>query len=39
LRNPIGFVNLESDLSNYRKQHITGSLVYSNFKVWTYFFA
>jgi hypothetical protein len=24
---------LERDLSNYRKHHITGSLVYSNFKV------
>jgi hypothetical protein len=29
----IGFPKLESDLSNYHKQHITGSLVYSNFKV------
>lgn len=28
-----GFLKLESELSNYRKQHITGSLVYSNFKV------
>jgi hypothetical protein len=28
-------VKLERDLSRYRKQHITGSLVYSNFKVHT----
>jgi hypothetical protein len=33
LSKTIGFPNLERDLSNYRKQHITGSLVYSNFKV------
>lgn len=35
LSKSIGFTNLESDLSSYRKQHITGSLVYSNFKVRT----
>jgi hypothetical protein len=29
----IGFSKLERDLSNYRRQHITGSLFYSNFKV------
>jgi hypothetical protein len=29
----IGFPKLERDLSNYRRQHITGSLFYSNFKV------
>lgn len=33
LTRSIGFPKLERDLSNYRKQHITGSLVYSNFKV------
>jgi hypothetical protein len=39
LTKTISFLKLESDLSNYRKQHITDSLVYSNFKVWTYSFA
>jgi hypothetical protein len=29
----IGFLKLEQDQSNYRRQHITGSLFYSNFKV------
>jgi hypothetical protein len=29
----IGFLKLERDLSNYRRQHIIGSLFYSNFKV------
>ena len=29
----IGFLKLENELSNYRKQHITDSLVYLNFKV------
>jgi hypothetical protein len=29
----IGFPNLERDISNYRRQHITGSLFYLNFKV------
>jgi hypothetical protein len=33
LSNSIGFPKLEQDLSNYRRQHITGSLFYSNFKV------
>jgi hypothetical protein len=31
----IGFPKLERVLSSYRKQHIIGSLVYSNFKVHT----
>jgi hypothetical protein len=29
----IGFPKLEQDLSNYRRQHVTESLFYSNFKV------
>ena len=33
LSRTIGFPKLERDLSDYRKQHITRSLVYSNFKV------
>jgi hypothetical protein len=33
LSKTIGFSKLERDLSNYRRQHITGSLFYSNFKV------
>jgi hypothetical protein len=33
LSRSIGFPKLERDLSNYRRQHITGSLFYSNFKV------
>jgi hypothetical protein len=33
LSKAIGFLKLERDLSNYRRQHITGSLFYSNFKV------
>jgi hypothetical protein len=33
LSNSIVFPKLEQDLSNYRRQHITGSLFYSNFKV------
>jgi hypothetical protein len=33
LSKSIGFPKLERDLSNYRRQHITGSLFYSNFKV------
>jgi hypothetical protein len=28
-----GFPKLESDISGYRRQHIVGSLFYSNFKV------
>jgi hypothetical protein len=31
----IGLLKLERDLSNYKRQHITGSLFYSNFKVQT----
>jgi hypothetical protein len=33
LSRSIGFLKLERDLSNYRRQHITGSLFYSNFRV------
>jgi hypothetical protein len=33
LSKTIGFLKLEWDLSNYRRQLITGSLFYSNFKV------
>jgi hypothetical protein len=33
LSKSIRFLKLEQDLSNYRRQHITGSLFYSNFKV------
>jgi hypothetical protein len=33
LSKSIEFSKLERDLSNYRRQHITGSLFYSNFKV------
>jgi hypothetical protein len=33
LSKSIGFSKLERDLSNYRRQHITVSLFYSNFKV------
>jgi hypothetical protein len=29
----VGFPKLESDISGYRRQHIVGSLFYSNFKV------
>jgi hypothetical protein len=29
----IGFPKLEADISRYRRQHILGSLFYSNFKV------
>jgi hypothetical protein len=29
----VGFLKLEADLSRYRRQHIVGSLFYSNFKV------
>jgi adenine-specific DNA methylase len=29
----IGFLKLETDISRYRRQHIVGSLFYSNFKV------
>jgi hypothetical protein len=33
LSKSVGFPKLETDLSRYRRQHITGSLFYSNFKV------
>jgi hypothetical protein len=33
LSKTIGFPKLEQDHSNYRRQHIVGSLFYSNFKV------
>jgi hypothetical protein len=33
----IGFPKLERDISCYRRQHIIGSLFYSNFKVSTFF--
>ena len=29
----VGFPKLEADISRYRRQHIAGSLFYSNFKV------
>jgi methylmalonyl-CoA mutase cobalamin-binding subunit len=29
----VGFPKLEADISSYRRQHILGSLFYSNFKV------
>jgi hypothetical protein len=33
LSKSIGFLNLEKDINCYRRQHIIGSLFYSNFKV------
>jgi hypothetical protein len=33
LSRSLGFPKLESDISDYRRQHIVGSLFYSNFKV------
>jgi len=33
LSKTIGFPKLERDLSNYRRQHNTGILFYSNFKL------
>jgi hypothetical protein len=33
LSKSVGFPKLEADISGYRRQHIVGSLVYSNFKV------
>jgi hypothetical protein len=33
LSKSVGFPKLETDLSRYRRQHIVGSLFYSNFKV------
>jgi hypothetical protein len=36
LSKSIGFPKLETDISRYRRQHIVGSLFYSNFKVKTF---
>jgi hypothetical protein len=36
LSKSIGFPKLETDISRYRRQHIVGSLFYSNFKVTTF---
>jgi hypothetical protein len=36
LSKSIGFPKLETDISRYRRQHIIGSLFYSNFKVKTF---
>jgi hypothetical protein len=33
LSKSVGFPKLEADISSYRRQHIAGSLFYSNFKV------
>jgi hypothetical protein len=33
LSKSIGFPKLKTDISRYRRQHIVGSLFYSNFKV------
>jgi hypothetical protein len=33
LSKSVGFLKLETDISFYRRQHIIGSLFYSNFKV------
>jgi hypothetical protein len=33
LSKSVGFLKLEADISRYRRQHIVGSLFYSNFKV------
>jgi hypothetical protein len=33
LSKSVGFPKLEADISSYRRQHIIGSLFYSNFKV------
>jgi hypothetical protein len=37
LSKSIGFPKLEADISRYRRQHIVGSLFYSNFKVKLFF--
>jgi hypothetical protein len=37
LSKSIGFPKLEADISRYRRQHIVGSLFYSNFKVKIFF--
>jgi hypothetical protein len=36
LSKSIGFSKLKTDISRYRRQHIIGSLFYSNFKVKTF---
>jgi hypothetical protein len=36
LSKSIGFPKLETDRSRYRRQHLVGSLFYSNFKVKTF---
>jgi hypothetical protein len=36
LSKSIGFLKLETDISRYQRQHIIGSLFYSNFKVKTF---
>jgi hypothetical protein len=36
LSKSIGFPKLETDISRYRRQHVVGSLFYSNFKVKTF---
>jgi hypothetical protein len=33
LSKSVGFLKLEADISSYRRQHIVGSLFYSNFQV------
>ena len=33
LSKSVGFLKLEADIRSYRRQHIVGSLFYSNFKV------
>jgi hypothetical protein len=33
LSKSVGFLKLEADISSYRRQHIVGTLFYSNFKV------
>jgi hypothetical protein len=37
LSKSIGFPKLKADISRYRRQHIVGSLFYSNFKVKLFF--
>jgi hypothetical protein len=37
MSNSVGFLKLEKDISCYRRQHIIGSLFYSNFKVRTFY--
>jgi hypothetical protein len=37
LSKSVGFPKLEADISRYRRQHIVGSLFYSNFKVKNFF--